>query len=223
MQPIDEFMPVFQFRERHSRRIAATPERALAELRDVDLARSPLIRPLFALRNLPAVVLRAFARSDAADSGAGAAASPLRFRQPPRQLPPPPLRAGRLGDFFDMAFVTLRNDPVRGLLVGAVGAFWRNGGGIARVDASHFREDRSPGCARLAWMFDFTPLPAAADAETGAGACLAVTETRIACNDAAALRAMRLYWLAIRPASGLIRREMLRLLAGRCSDPRPDH
>jgi hypothetical protein len=33
-----------------------------------------------------------------------------------------------------------------------------------------------------------------------------------------ALRAMRLYGLLIRPASGTIRREMLRLLARRCSD-----
>jgi len=99
-------------------------------------------------------------------------------------------------------------------VVGAVGAFWRNGGGIARISPAQFRDDRTPGCARLAWMFDFTPLE-------GGDACLAVTETRIDCNDAAARRAMQLYWLAIRPASGLIRREMLRLLALRCSDPLP--
>jgi hypothetical protein len=197
MDPIDEFLPAFQFRERHQRRIAAPPARAFAELRDVDLARSPLIGPLFAIRGLPARVARLASRG-AADGVA----------------PPPALDAGRLGDFFAQAFVTLREVPGRSLVVGAVGAFWRNSGGIARVAPERFRDDRTPGCARLAWMFEFKAIE-------GGDACLAVTETRIDCNDAAARRAMRLYWLAIRPASGLIRREMLRLLARRCSDPHP--
>jgi hypothetical protein len=200
MEPIEEFMPAFQFRERHQRRIAASPARACAELRDVDLARSPFIGPLFAIRGLPARAARLLSRGDGARAAGAASAEAL--------------RAGRLGDFFDKAFVTLRADPARGLVVGAVGAFWRNSGGIARVAPGQFRDDRTPGCARLAWMFDFTPLD-------GGAACLAVTETRIHCNDAAAHRAMQLYWLAIRPASGLIRREMLRLLARRCSDPLP--
>jgi hypothetical protein len=214
MEPIDEFMPAFQFRERHQRRIAASPARACAELRDVDLARSPFIGPLFAIRGLPARAARFLARGGAAGAGHGAQAGAGAGGGAPGAASSDALSAGRLGDFFDKAFVTLRADPARGLVVGAVGAFWRNSGGIARVLPGQFRDDRTPGCARLAWMFDFTPLDAGA-------ACLAVTETRIDCNDAAAHRAMRLYWLAIRPASGLIRREMLRLLALRCSDPHP--
>jgi len=198
MSAIDEFLPAFQFRERHQRRVAAPVARARAELREVDLARSPFIGPLFALRGLPARVAGLWSRGAAAAATANA-----------REV----LQAGRLGAFFDQAFVTLRDGPDT-LVVGAVGAFWRNGGGIARVAPDRFRDDRTPGCARLAWMFEFTPL------DSGA-ACLAATETRIDCNDAAARRAMQLYWLAIRPASGLIRREMLRLLARRCSDPRP--
>ena len=198
MEPIEEFMPSFQFRERHQRRIAASPARACTELRDVDLARSPFIGPLFAIRALPARAARLWSRGVAAGAPASAEA----------------LNAGRLGEFFDKSFVTLRADPARGLVVGAVGAFWRHSGGVARVPPERFRDDRTSGCARLAWMFDFTPLD-------GGAACLAVTETRIDCNDAAARRAMQLYWLAIRPASGLIRREMLRLLALRCSDPHP--
>ncbi len=216
MEPIEEFMPAFQFRERHQRRIAASPARACAELRDVDLARSPFIGPLFALRGLPARAARLWSRGGATGGGpgAGAAAEASAGSTAAGGASAEALRAGRLGEFFDKAFVTLRADPARGLVVGAVGAFWRNSGGIARVRPGEFRDDRTPGCARLAWMFDFTPL------DDGA-ACLAVTETRIDCNDAAARRAMQLYWLAIRPASGLIRREMLRLLALRCSDPLP--
>jgi hypothetical protein len=194
------FLPAFQFRERHQRRIAASPARACAELRDVDLARSPLIGPLFAIRGLPARaravrlagrVPRTVRRRR---SAATPAASVISSTRPSSRCAPM---------------------PGRGLVVGAVGAFWRNSAAASRASRrGDFRDDRTPGCARLAWMFDFTPLE-------GGAACLAVTETRIDCNDAAARRAMRLYWLAIRPASGLIRREMLRLLALRCSDPHP--
>ena len=202
MEPIEDFLPAFHFRERHTRRIEAPPARVAAQLRDVDLADSPAIGPLFAIRGLPARLARAFARN----APPGAAAGNGRDDDA--------LRANTLGRFFDQAFVTLRDDPARGLVVGAVGAFWRNTGGIVRVAPAQFATDRSPGCARRAWMFDFQPLD-------GGRACLAVTETRIHCNDAAARRAMTLYWLLIRPASGLIRREMLRLLARRCSDPAP--
>ncbi|MCU0759372.1 MAG: hypothetical protein MUF07_09315 [Steroidobacteraceae bacterium] len=201
MEPIEEFLPVFHFRERHSRRIEAPPSRIAAQLRAVDLADSPFIAPLFAIRGLPARLSRAFAGREVAAPAAGTGGAE------------DALRAGTLGTFFERAFVTLRDDPLRGVVVGAVGAFWRNSGGIVRVAPERFAADRSPGCARLAWMFDFQPLD-------GGRACLAVTETRIHCNDAAARRAMTLYWLLIRPASGLIRREMLRLLAVRCSDPR---
>lgn len=153
--------------------------RALAGLPGVDLARSPVIGPLFALRSLGS-------------------------REP--------LRAGVLGDFLERAFVRLQDSPGRGVVFGAIGRFWSSGGGILRFEPGEFTANRSPGCARLAWAFEFLP--------EGPSACLAVTETRIACNDAAARWRMQAYWLAIRPASGLIRREMLRLLAARCSDPR---
>ena len=60
-----------------------------------------------------------------------------------------------------------------------------------------------PGTARLAWGFWFVP--------EGDGTRV-VTETRIDCVDDAARRAMRAYWCLIRSPSGLIRREILRLL-----------
>jgi hypothetical protein len=177
---IDACLPAWEFRERHTRRIAAAPARALEALPGIDLADSPVIGPLFALRSLGS-------------------------REP--------LRAGLLGEFLDRAFVRLHEVPGRGVVFGAIGRFWSGGGGIVRFAPGDFATDRSPGCARLAWAFEF--------AAEGPSGCLAVTETRIACNDAAARWRMRAYWLAIRPASGLIRREMLRLLAARCSDPRP--
>lgn len=174
---IEEFLPRYHFREVHRRRIDAPPSVAAATLRDVDLACSPVIGPLFAARGM---------------------------------------RVGRLGELFSTAFVTLAEDAQRGLVVGAMGAFWSNGGGARRRSPGNSPATASPGCARLAWMFEFTPLE-------GGRACEAVTETRIECCDGAARLRMQLYWWLIRPASGLIRREMLRLLARQCSDGAPSH
>ena len=121
--------------------------------------------------------------------------------------------AGGLGTMFDEAFTVLQDDPMRGIVVGSVGRFWRIGGGIVPiVDAREFSSNDAQGCARLAWAFEFTPTPD--------GGCLATTETRVSCNDEAALWPMTAYWVLIRPASGLIRREILRLLARRCSTRR---
>jgi hypothetical protein len=187
MALIDEFLPAWQFRERHERVVRADARRIAEELPRVSLADSAVIGWLFALRALPARLRH----------GADAAAA---------------LAPGPLGEFFDRAFVRLRDAGERGLVIGAVGEFWRAAGGIRSVAPAEFARDRTPGCARLAWAFEFVPLDATRTR--------VVTETRVGCNDAAALRRMRLYWWLIRPASGFIRRETLRLLAQRCETVR---
>jgi hypothetical protein len=176
MSVIDSFLPRFQFREIHRRRMAVPAARACAAVRRIDLADSPVVVPLFALRSLPARL-----------SGRGGG-----------------LGAGRFAAMLEGGFVTL-HESATALVFGSAGRFWTTGGGIRRVTRESFVAFGEAGCARLAWSFEFLP-------ERGANACEAVTETRIDCCDSAALRSMRLYWLLIRPASGLIRREILRLV-----------
>lgn len=122
--------------------------------------------------------------------------------------------AATLGELLGGPFTTLREDLPHALIVGAVGRFW--GGTMQPTSPEAFASQQAPGCAKLAWLFAFEPLD-------GGRACRAVTETRIECCDGAARWRMQLYWWLIRPASGLIRREMLRLLARRCSDSAPPH
>jgi hypothetical protein len=122
-----------------------------------------------------------------------------------------PLSAGRLGEFLAAAFVTLESDPPRGVLLGSVGEFWRASGGVRRFVPAQFATDATPGCARLVWSFEFVP---------SARGCLVRTETRIRCNDRRAYRRMLPYWLLIRGPSGLIRREILRLLERECTAAR---
>lgn len=177
---IDRVMPDWDFREHHSRSLPASPDIACDALPRVNLADSPVIGPLFALRSLPARLAR------------GGRA----------------LRAGNLGDFFGSGFTLLIDDRPRGFVLGSIGQFWRAQGGPRSFEPAAFNANRESGCARLAWSFEFLP---------DAGGCLATTETRIRCNDGAAFRRMLGYWILIRPASGLIRREMLRLLARDCA------
>ncbi len=107
-----------------------------------------------------------------------------------------------MADFLGR-FTELAVRPGEALVVGAVGRFWLPAGGAVAVDADSFRAYQAPGVAKLAMSFSTEP---------GApGRCRLRTETRVWCTDARARRRFRIYWYLIRPASGLIRREMLRL------------
>jgi hypothetical protein len=52
VRPLDDFLPVYEARERHSLSISATPERVDRAVRDVSLAEIPIARALFALRSV---------------------------------------------------------------------------------------------------------------------------------------------------------------------------
>ena len=58
MALIDEFLPEYEVSERHSTIVAAAPPDALAAARTVTPGELPLVRALFALRSLPALVVR---------------------------------------------------------------------------------------------------------------------------------------------------------------------
>jgi hypothetical protein len=53
MRALDEFMPRYEFAERHRVRVDAPAERVDRALRELTLADVPVVRALFALRGLP--------------------------------------------------------------------------------------------------------------------------------------------------------------------------
>jgi hypothetical protein len=85
----------------------------------------------------------------------------------------------------------------------AVGRPWRVREGLRRVE--DFDAFAEPGWAKL--VLDFT----AADGRLA-------TETRVYLTDARARRRFRLYWLAVRPFSGLVRRSWLKAARRRAED-----
>lgn len=123
---IDEWMAEWDVRERHETRIRAGREQVWAAARALDFGRSPVIRALFALRSLPAL-LTARGRRKALDARRGGL-----------------LRAG---------FIVLAEHPGQELVLGLVGRFWRPGGGIERVTAEELRAFDRPGFAVAAWNF----------------------------------------------------------------------
>lgn len=108
-----------------------------------------------------------------------------------------------LEGFERMGFKVVAEDPGRELVAAGIGRFWEPSGGLRRVESrEHFTAFDDPGYAKVAFNFRFD------DGRLS-------TETRIAATDAHARRRFGLYWLLIRPGSGLIRREWLGAIAKR--------
>ncbi|ADX45593.1 hypothetical protein Acav_1675 [Paracidovorax avenae ATCC 19860] len=130
--------------------------------------------------------------------------------------------AGRLGfasrlqhrpSFSIANFTPLGRDGDREVAYGLAGRFWQSDYGLVGMrDAAAFEALDPAGIAKL--VMNFTAAP------EGAGTRL-TTRTRVWCGDEAALRRFRLYWLLIRPASGLIRRRLLQRAHDAALQPLP--
>lgn len=105
-----------------------------------------------------------------------------------------------LEGFERMGFRRLAEERDRELVLAGIGQFWKPSGGLRKVTSKEqFLAFEDPGYAKAAFNFRIT------EEEIS-------TETRIAGTDPQSQRLFGLYWLLIRPGSGLIRREWLRAL-----------
>jgi hypothetical protein len=98
-------------------------------------------------------------------------------------------------------FTLIDEKPGEEFVLGIMGRFWQPTGGLVPADAGRLRQLPGPGLAQGIWNFRVEP--------SGEGSLLS-TETRVRCGDEAARVSFLRYWRFIRPASGLIRRSMLR-------------
>jgi hypothetical protein len=119
-----------------------------------------------------------------------------RRRSPPRTM--------TLDDLVGEGFVWLAQEPPNELVLGVVGSFWHASGRLFHLDPSDFEPFDRHGFAKVAWNFRVLPLD-----ETRA---IVTTETRVRVPDDESRRKFLLYWAAIGPFSGLIRRRALALI-----------
>lgn len=181
---IDEFLPTYTVAERHAIVVTAPVSAVYAAIRSAELAQASPVRLLLALRAAPGALL-------AGRRGLGQLYASARARI-------------TLRDFERRGFAILAEDPPREILIGLVGAFWRPRGGLRRTDALHFRAPQEPLTVRAAWNF--------AVEEQDRGRVVLSTETRLQPADRGSAWRFRLYWLVVRPWSGLTRRYMLRAI-----------
>ena len=143
------------------------------------MGRSPLIKPLLVLRELPMRLLHGnYDR---------------------------PRWGGTLDELREAGpFIHLSVEPPREYVFGLAGRFWVPSPELHELTPEEFIAFAEPGQAKVAANLLITGL--------GADTCRLSTETRILCLGAKAKRRFRRYWTMIRPFSGLIRIEWLRLI-----------
>jgi hypothetical protein len=107
-------------------------------------------------------------------------------------------------DMTKDGFAVLGEKPNEEILLGLAGKFWTLSGCLQKINAHNFREFDTKGYAKAAWNFALTDI--------GKGEILLTTDTRVKCLDEKSLASFRFYWRFVQPFSGLIRREMLRLI-----------
>ncbi len=124
---IDEFMPTYDFDEKHETIIRASAEEVYTALNSFDFNDSFIIRWLFRLRGL--------ASGSASDAGE---------------------QILTLRDMTKFGFVVLDEKPIEEILFGLVGKFWKPNGDLQKINAEDFLAFDKIGYAKAAWNFALT-------------------------------------------------------------------
>lgn len=109
-----------------------------------------------------------------------------------------------LRSFSDHYFQLLEKIDNQGLVYGLVGQFWKPRGNMIEFQPSDFVSLDMPGFAKATWSINVEDL--------GEGRTLLTTETRILTMSRRSTWFFGLYWLVVKPFSGIIRSEMLRII-----------
>ncbi len=182
---LDDVLPVYRHCDRHTTHIGTPPEVVWSALHAVSNHDLRLTSLLMSVRTLPTRLPGGGPSRDGA-----------------------PADRGFIEAFLERGFRALRVDPPSTLVAGAAGQPWRLTGGEYAdvVDLEGFLAFGRPGFVLMATSFELD--------ELRCGTRLS-TETRVQPTDAAAARAFRPYWWAIRGGSGLIRRDVLQAVRRR--------
>ena len=115
-----------------------------------------------------------------------------------------PKSAITLEALCSVGFAVLSEAPPDEIVLGLVGQFWTLSGRLLSTNAEAFLNFSEVSYAKAAWNFSVQ--------DAGGGQVTLATETRVLCLDATSRKRFRRYWSVIRPFSGWIRTEALRLI-----------
>jgi hypothetical protein len=129
---LDEALPAYDFRERHARHVAASPDRVDEAVRAVTIGDMPLARVLFALRAAPARLIG-------------------------RAVRPRPTDAPLLGYVLRFGFGLLGDERGDEVVVGMIGQPWKLVAGESRrfERPAEFLAFAEPGFVKAAMNFRF--------------------------------------------------------------------
>ena len=128
---IDEFLPDYDVVEHHDVDVDAPVDGAYRAVKELDLARSPVVLALLFARGLPHLFTGAV--------------------KPKRRL--------RLDDIVESGFVVLGEEPERELVLGIIGKFWQLSSGVLRIEPGEFTRFDTPGFAKASWNFVVSARP----------------------------------------------------------------
>jgi hypothetical protein len=182
---LDEFAPVYQFSEFHSRRIAAPPEQIYRAVKSVTAQEITLFRTLVWLR---------------------------RFGRPgPESIINPPPHVPILDVATKTSFIVLAEEPDREIVLGTLVISPRGWHPSSRLTSDGFKAlcvtVTTPGFAAGTINFRVE--------DSGPTACTLTTETRVYATDDVTRRRFARYWRVIYPGSAFIRLMWLRAIARR--------
>lgn len=121
----------------------------------------------------------------------------IRLRQKPVR------RRVTLASVSESGFMMLADTPQE-VVMGVAGQFWKLSGNVnTALKKEQFETFSEPGYAKAVWNFSI---------RSDDGGSRLATETRIRCTDDTSRRKFLRYWRFVGPFSGVIRREMLRLV-----------
>lgn len=109
----------------------------------------------------------------------------------------------RFADLKKSRFEILGIEENKEMLLGLAGKFWTINGNLQKVNADNFQKFDKKGFAKAVWDFSLE--------ENGRETFLK-TETRIQCLDEESRKSFRFYWSLIQPFSGLVRKEILKII-----------
>ena len=188
---LDQYVPMYQFNEFHSVRIAAPKDKVYNALKQVTAEEILFFHTLVWLRRMG--------------------------RPGPENILNPPPNTPLLEVATRTTFIVLAEEPKQEIVVGALVAAprgWRPRGERTPEAFKALLASQQPGFALAAMNFRLEDCDATARRD--ADPCtLLTTETRVYATDASSRRAFARYWRVIYPGSSLIRRMWLRAIKKR--------